>query len=167
MRPFAFEEFCEGSNRLWAGKSVATVPMKLLCSSGEGKEGEGARVVCLLVQRPCNCIPSQLLRRCVILPAQSAVSVTWSSGLQPTGWMIFTGELKLEKNVQNLSQLPEASLKIMLSISNPETVFSFDQLLSEGIGFTRFESVINNALGVHPKALLNCDTLDGEHKALS
>ena len=68
--------------------------------------------------------------------------------------------------MQDLGELPEVGLKIMMNVGNPETAFSFGQLPNEGIGLARLEFVINNAIGVHPKALLNYDTLDAETKAL-
>merc|ERR1719337_109120 len=37
---------------------------------------------------------------------------------------------------------------------------------NEGIGLARLEFVINNAIGVHPKALLGYDDMDAETKAL-
>ncbi|CAE7372479.1 ppsA, partial [Symbiodinium sp. CCMP2456] len=67
---------------------------------------------------------------------------------------------------KDLGELPEVGLKIMMNVGNPETAFSFGQLPNEGIGLARLEFVINNAIGVHPKALLNYDTLDAETKAL-
>jgi len=57
-------------------------------------------------------------------------------------------------------------MKIMMNVGNPETAFTFGQLPNEGIGLARLEFVINNAIGVHPKALLNYDTLDAETKEL-
>ena len=56
-----------------------------------------------------------------------------------------------------------------MNVCNPETAFIFGQLLHEGIGFALFELIINNAIRVHPKALLNCDcdTVDVENKALA
>ncbi|CAE7483203.1 ppsA, partial [Symbiodinium microadriaticum] len=91
--------------------------------------------------------------------------VTVSCAEGDTGY-IYKGELKFEKNVQDLGELPEVGLKIMMNVGNPETAFSFGQLPNEGIGLARLEFVINNAIGVHPKALLNYDTLDAETKAL-
>eukprot|EP00437_Effrenium_voratum_P032995 CAMPEP_0181471460 /NCGR_PEP_ID=MMETSP1110-20121109/39084_1 /TAXON_ID=174948 /ORGANISM="Symbiodinium sp., Strain CCMP421" /LENGTH=874 /DNA_ID=CAMNT_0023596475 /DNA_START=56 /DNA_END=2676 /DNA_ORIENTATION=+ len=92
-----------------------------------------------------------------------AVTVSCAEG--DTGY-IYKGELKFEKNVQDLGDLPEVGLKIMMNVGNPETAFSFGQLPNEGIGLARLEFVINNAIGVHPKALLNYDTLDAETKGL-
>eukprot|EP00913_Durusdinium_trenchii_P024025 g22563.t1 len=80
--------------------------------------------------------------------------VTVSCAEGDTGY-IYKGELKFEKK-----------LRIMMNVGNPETAFAFGQLPNEGIGLARLEFVINNAIGVHPKALLNYDTLDGETKEL-
>merc|ERR1719356_661395 len=57
-------------------------------------------------------------------------------------------------------------MKIMMNVGNPETAFTFGQLPNDGIGLARLEFVINNAIGVHPKALLNYDTRDADTKAL-
>merc|ERR1712176_921660 len=79
---------------------------------------------------------------------------------------IYKGLLKFERTEQDLGELPEVGMKIMMNVGNPESAFTFGQLPSDGIGLARLEFVINNAIGVHPKALLNYDTLDAETKAL-
>jgi len=53
-----------------------------------------------------------------------------------------------------------------MNVGNPEVAFTFGQLPNAGIGLARLEFVINNAIGVHPKALLNYDTIDADTKAL-
>eukprot|EP00931_Biecheleriopsis_adriatica_P008181 TRINITY_DN1093_c0_g1_i6.p1 TRINITY_DN1093_c0_g1~~TRINITY_DN1093_c0_g1_i6.p1 ORF type:complete len:892 (+),score=302.60 TRINITY_DN1093_c0_g1_i6:79-2754(+) len=92
-----------------------------------------------------------------------AVTVSCAEG--DTGF-IYKGELEFEKNVQDLGELPPVDMKIMMNVGNPETAFTFGQLPNEGIGLARLEFVINNAIGVHPKALLGYDTIDAETKAL-
>jgi pyruvate,water dikinase len=37
----------------------------------------------------------------------------------------------------------------------PGPAFDFAQLPNEGVGLARLEFIINNMIGVHPKALLN------------
>merc|ERR1719437_70823 len=91
------------------------------------------------------------------------VTVSCSEG--DTGF-IYKGSLKFEKTVQDVGELPPVGMKIMMNVGNPETAFSFGQLPNDGIGLARLEFVINNAIGVHPKALLNYDTLDATTKAL-
>merc|ERR1712242_622912 len=76
------------------------------------------------------------------------------------------GLLKFEKTETDLGEIPVVGMKIMMNVGNPETAFTFGQLPNEGIGLARLEFVINNAIGVHPKALLDYDTLDAETKAL-
>merc|ERR1719414_1444300 len=92
-----------------------------------------------------------------------AVTVSCAEG--DTGF-IYKGTLKFERTEQDLGEIPEVGMKIMMNVGNPETAFTFGQLPNEGIGLARLEFVINNAIGVHPKALLNYDTLDAETKAL-
>merc|ERR1719150_1131025 len=91
------------------------------------------------------------------------VTVSCSEG--DTG-NIYEGLLKFERTEQDLGEIPEVGMKIMMNVGNPETAFTFGQLPNEGIGLARLEFVINNAIGVHPKALLNYETLDATTKAL-
>ncbi|CAE8621207.1 unnamed protein product [Polarella glacialis] len=90
------------------------------------------------------------------------VTVSCSEG--DTGF-IYKGSLKFERTTQDLGDLPKIGLKIMMNVGNPETAFTFGQLPNDGIGLARLEFVINNAIGVHPQALLNYSTLDAETKA--
>jgi len=79
---------------------------------------------------------------------------------------IYKGLLKFERTEQDLGEIPEVGMKIMMNVGNPETAFTFGQLPNDGIGLARLEFVINNAIGVHPKALLEYDTLDAETKGI-
>merc|ERR1712039_1150516 len=97
------------------------------------------------------------------LSAGDEVTVSCAEG--DTG-LIYKGLLKFEKTETDLGEIPEVGMKIMMNVGNPETAFTFGQLPNEGIGLARLEFVINNAIGVHPKALLNYDTIDAETKKL-
>jgi len=97
------------------------------------------------------------------LAAGDEVTVSCCEG--DTG-RIYKGLLKFEKTETDIGELPEVGMKIMMNVGNPETAFTFGQLPNEGIGLARLEFVINNAIGVHPKALLNYDTLDAKTKSL-
>ena len=68
---------------------------------------------------------------------------------------IYKGLLKFEKTETDVGVLPEVGMKIMLNVGNPELAFTFGQLPSDGIGLARLEFVIDNVMGVHPKALVN------------
>merc|ERR1719482_1916599 len=93
------------------------------------------------------------------------MEVTVSCAEGDTG-LIYKGLKKFQKTEQDLGELPEVGMKIMMNVGNPETAFTFGQLPNAGIGLARLEFVINNAIGVHPKALLNYDNLDADTKAV-
>ena len=53
--------------------------------------------------------------------------------------------------------MPEAPLKIMMNVGNPDRAFDFASLPHKGIGLARLEFIINRMIGIHPKVLLNYD----------
>ena len=63
-----------------------------------------------------------------------------------------------------LNNMPPAPVKIMMNVGNPELAFTFAGLPSEGIGLARMEFIINRQIGIHPKALLDFDRLEGSLK---
>mmetsp|Transcript_4142 Transcript_4142/g.7028 ORF Transcript_4142/g.7028 Transcript_4142/m.7028 type:complete len:586 (+) Transcript_4142:2-1759(+) len=91
--------------------------------------------------------------------------VTVSCAEGDTG-RIYKGLLEFERKEQDVGEIPEVDMKIMMNVGNPESAFAFGQLPSDGIGLARLEFVINNAIGVHPKALLELDTMDAETKKI-
>jgi pyruvate,water dikinase len=60
--------------------------------------------------------------------------------------------------------MPEISTKIMMNIGNPSMAFDFAQLPNAGVGLARLEFIINNNIGVHPKAILDYPNIDLELK---
>ncbi|HHX06223.1 MAG TPA: phosphoenolpyruvate synthase, partial [Pseudomonas sp.] len=52
--------------------------------------------------------------------------------------------------------------KIMMNVGNPDRAFDFAQLPNAGVGLARLEFIINRMIGVHPKALLNFNSLPSE-----
>jgi len=94
----------------------------------------------------------------------SGDSVTISCAEGDTGF-IYDGELKFNRDVKDLGVLPELGFKIMMNVGNPSAAFEFGQIPNAGIGLARLEFVINNAIGIHPKALLNYDANSAEVKA--
>ncbi|MEZ5308654.1 MAG: phosphoenolpyruvate synthase [Pyrinomonadaceae bacterium] len=77
---------------------------------------------------------------------------------------VYRGELEFEINETSLDTLPELSFKIMLNLGSPERAFDFQSLPNHGIGLARLEFIINNMIGIHPKALLGYDHMDNETK---
>jgi pyruvate,water dikinase len=92
----------------------------------------------------------------------STVTVSCAEG--DTGF-IYTGALPFDRITTDLEAMPEAPLKIMMNVANPERAFDFGQLPNAGIGLARLEMIIAAHIGVHPKALLEYDQQDAETKA--
>ena len=91
-------------------------------------------------------------------------SATVSCAEGDTG-KIYNGILDFEINETSLETLPELPFKIMLNVGSPERAFDFQALPNHGIGLARIEFIINNSIGIHPKALLGYDLMDDEVKA--
>jgi len=90
--------------------------------------------------------------------------ITVSCAEGDTGF-IYAGELAFERITTDLDAMPEAPLKIMMNVANPERAFDFGQLPNAGIGLARLEMIIAAHIGVHPKALLEYDRQDADTKA--
>mmetsp|Transcript_14399 Transcript_14399/g.20105 ORF Transcript_14399/g.20105 Transcript_14399/m.20105 type:complete len:923 (-) Transcript_14399:340-3108(-) len=73
--------------------------------------------------------------------------------------LVFEKRLEFERKVEDLTQLPDIPVKIMLNLANPSRAFEYGQLPNSGIGLARLEFVINNVIGIHPRALLNFDKI--------
>ncbi len=72
---------------------------------------------------------------------------------------IHAGIAEFEVEELRLDNLPETETRIMLNLANPAAAFRWWRLPSEGVGLARMEFVVNNAVQVHPMALVNYDTL--------
>ena len=84
--------------------------------------------------------------------------VTVSCAEGETGF-VYHGELKYEVSTQANSALSKPPCKIMMNVGNPDMAFSFAQIPNDGVGLARLEFVINNMIGIHPKAILNIDAM--------
>ena len=56
--------------------------------------------------------------------------------------------------------MPEIDVKIMMNVGTPDQAFAFSRLPNAGVGLARLEFIINNQIGIHPKALLEFAQLD-------
>jgi pyruvate,water dikinase len=97
-----------------------------------------------------------------LIPDGADVTVSCAEGDTGT---IYEGILKYERITADLGDMPEAPLKIMMNVANPERAFDFGQLPNAGIGLARLEMIIASHIGVHPKALLEYAKQDAETKA--
>ncbi|AYH44199.1 phosphoenolpyruvate synthase [Azoarcus sp. DN11] len=80
-------------------------------------------------------------------------SVTVSCAEGDTGY-VYRGKLDFEVTTTDMGNLPEIPVKIMMNVGNPELAFEFAQIPNGGVGLARLEFVINNMIGIHPKAIL-------------
>ncbi|MGA7440088.1 MAG: phosphoenolpyruvate synthase [Luteibacter sp.] len=96
------------------------------------------------------------------IPDGADVTVSCAEGDTGT---IYEGILKFDRITADLGAMPEAPLKIMMNVANPERAFDFGMLPNAGIGLARLEMIIASHIGVHPKALLEYAKQDAETKA--
>jgi len=89
--------------------------------------------------------------------------VTVSCAEGDTG-MVYEGRLEAEVEKVQRGALPEIPVKIALIVGNPELAFDFQSLPNAGVGLARLEFIINNHIGVHPKAVLDYPRLDAALK---
>ncbi len=95
---------------------------------------------------------------------EDEAEVTVSCAEGDTG-NIYDGLLDFELQTVQLDGLPELPFKIMMNVGNPERAFSFSKLPNAGVGLARLEFIINNGIGIHPKALLDYDNMPDNVKS--
>ncbi|MFO0273031.1 MAG: phosphoenolpyruvate synthase [Betaproteobacteria bacterium] len=90
-----------------------------------------------------------------------AGEVTVSCAEGDTG-NVYEGRLEMEVETVSRGALPEIPVKIMMNVGNPQLAFDFQSLPNAGVGLARLEFIINNNIGVHPKAVLDYPHVDDE-----
>jgi pyruvate,water dikinase len=89
--------------------------------------------------------------------------VTVSCAEGDTGF-IYDGLLETEVSEVQRGLMPDIPVKIMMNVGNPQLAFDFCQLPNQGVGLARLEFIINNNIGVHPKAILDYPNIDADLK---
>jgi len=89
--------------------------------------------------------------------------VTVSCAEGDTGF-IYDGLLETEVTEVQRGEMPEIPIKITMNVGNPQLAFDFCQLPNAGVGLARLEFIINNNIGVHPKAILDYPNVDADLK---
>jgi pyruvate,water dikinase len=95
------------------------------------------------------------------LPDGALVTVACSEG--DTGF-VYDGLLETEISEVRREEMPYCPIKIMMNVGNPSLAFDFAQTPNSGVGLARLEFIINNNIGVHPKAILDYPNVDPELK---
>lgn len=68
---------------------------------------------------------------------------------------VYDGAVPFRTEVIQLDRMPDPPTKVMMNVGNPSRAFGFSRIPNHGVGLARMEFIINNAIGVHPKALLD------------
>jgi pyruvate,water dikinase len=89
------------------------------------------------------------------------VTVACSEG--DTGY-VYDGLLETEVTEVERGELPYSPVKIMMNVGNPQLAFDFAQMPNSGVGLARLEFIINNNIGVHPRAVLDYPNIDSDLK---
>jgi pyruvate,water dikinase len=89
---------------------------------------------------------------------KEGLEVTVSCAEGDTGF-VYEGALPFEQKTLELDALPAIPTKIMMNVGNPDRAFDFSGIPNKGVGLARLEFIINRMIGVHPRALLEFDSL--------
>lgn len=89
----------------------------------------------------------------------NGLELTASCAEGDTGY-VYEGTLAFEEDEIDLSNMGDSKTKLLLNVGNPEIAFESSFLPSDGVGLARLEFIINNTIGIHPRALLEYSTLD-------
>lgn len=77
---------------------------------------------------------------------------------------IYDGLIETEIEEVTRGAMPDVGLKVMMNVGNPQLAFDFSQIPNHGVGLARLEFIINNNIGIHPKAVLDYPNVDTELK---
>src|SRR5215216_7773271 len=73
---------------------------------------------------------------------------------------VYAGLLDFVIEESEQQNMPPIDVKIMMNVGTPDQAFAFSRLPNAGVGLARLEFIINNQIGIHPKALLELAELD-------
>lgn len=87
---------------------------------------------------------------------KDGAEVTVSCAEGDTGF-VYPGLIPFDVKRTELQDMPDLDLKVMMNVGNPDRAFDFCQIPNRGVGLARMEFIINNMIGIHPRALLELD----------
>jgi len=87
-----------------------------------------------------------------LIKAEQPITVSCAEG--DTGF-IYEGIIPFEHKKIALDSMPDLPVKIMMNIGTPDRAFDFATIPNAGVGLARMEFIINNMIGIHPRALLD------------
>ncbi len=90
--------------------------------------------------------------------------ITVSCAEGDTGF-VYDGELEFDRHQIKLDSMPDIPVKIMMNVGNPDRAFAFSNLPHSGVGLARLEFIINRMIGIHPRALVEFESLPPDLKS--
>ncbi|MCM2251968.1 MAG: phosphoenolpyruvate synthase [Ramlibacter sp.] len=173
------------------GQKIGTGPVRLVLSSGEMDKVQAGDVLvtdmtdpnwepvmkrasAIVTNRGGRTCHAAIIARELGIPAvvgcgnatdrlKDGTLVTVSCAEGDTGF-IYDGLLETEVSEVQRGEMPQIPVKITMNIGNPQLAFDFCQLPNHGVGLARLEFIINNNIGVHPKAILDYPNVDADLK---
>ena len=97
-----------------------------------------------------------------VLKTGQVVTVSCAEG---DNGVVYEGLQKFDVERVDLTKLERPKTHLMLNLGNPERAFELSRLPVEGVGLARLEFIINHSIQIHPRALLEYDTLDAPTRA--
>ncbi len=85
---------------------------------------------------------------------RDGVEVTVSCAEGDTG-RVYEGEVPFDVQTIEVDRLPEPPTRIMMNVGNPTRALGFSRIPNHGVGLARMEFIVNNSIGIHPRALLD------------
>jgi pyruvate,water dikinase len=89
---------------------------------------------------------------------QDGDMITISCAEGDTGY-VYQGQVRFNKQVLNVKELPNLPIKVMMNVGHPDRAFLFQSIPNSGVGLARLEFLISNTIGIHPRALLEFEQL--------
>ncbi|MFO0320749.1 MAG: phosphoenolpyruvate synthase [Neisseriaceae bacterium] len=77
---------------------------------------------------------------------------------------VYSDKLGIDIQELDTGNMPQLPIQIMMNVGNPELAFNFSSIPNFGVGLARLEFIINRQIGIHPKALLEFDTIPSQLK---
>lgn len=72
---------------------------------------------------------------------------------------VFAGRAAFAHERTPVDRMPQIPVDLMMNVGSPDQAFTFAALPNAGVGLARLEFIISEAIGVHPQALLEFETL--------
>lgn len=84
--------------------------------------------------------------------------ITVSCAQGPSGY-VYRGNLPFETQSVDLRDVPTTRTRIQINVGDPDAAFALSFLPHDGVGLAREEFIVSSAIKIHPRALLEFDTI--------